>query len=82
MNYKEYLDILVKNLENDPSLGDLKVIYAKDDEGNAFNEIMIKDVTPGHFDGEYNGEFYSDGDILEDPDMDNEDFPINCICIN
>ena len=37
--FKEYVAELVKMLEDEPELGECGVIYAADDEGNAFHPL-------------------------------------------
>ena len=64
MKLSEY----IKNLkEIEAKHGDLKVIYAKDEEGNGFTSVHY-DPTVGKFRA---GEFYS-----------GEDDTVNAVCVN
>lgn len=55
-------------IKKDPKLADMPVVYAIDEEGNAFNDVFF-DATPGHR-GE--DEMFTTDDGEE----------INCVCIN
>lgn len=63
MTLKEYSQQLSKLAKKHP---DAKVVYAIDDEGNAFSEVTFS-PTPGSFDGH---------------DFDDSSNKINSVCIN
>ncbi len=86
MNFKDYVENLTTLLKDNPELGDLLVITAKDDEGNGFNEVW-SEPTLGEFNSEYNGEFCSESDFKEETeyfkDMGFEkEYEVNAICVN
>jgi len=82
LKLKEYVDNLVKILENNPEYGELDVVYSKDDEGNGFQKVSYTPAVGNH-DGEWCGDFTAFNDS---PDVDPEDTcdkeDINAICIN
>jgi len=67
MNLKEYLEQVKKLYDK---YGDVKVIYAIDEEGNGFSEVCLP-ATPGRFE---DGEFITTDDCTTDE--------VNCICVN
>ena len=81
MKFKEYLDNLNKLAEENPDTLEMTVVYAKDDEGNGYQEINY-DPTLGNFNHEYHGEFHSEENIKEEPEEYDEDIQINSICVN
>lgn len=81
MKFKEYLENLNKLAEENPETLDMTVVYAKDDEGNGFQEINYA-PSIGNFDHEYHGEFSSQENIAEEPEEYPEDIEMNAICVN
>ena len=79
MNFKEYVDGLVKILEDNPELASSTPVYAADDEGNGFQAVGFG-ATTGNFDGDYRGEFISAADLASDEEY--EDLAINAVCVN
>lgn len=74
MLLSEYIENLKSVLEEN---GDLKVVYAVDDEGNAFNEVCFA-PSVGHYDYS-DSQFTTYDNFGEDEDIDYE---INSVCIN
>lgn len=81
MKFKEYLENLNKLAQENPETLEMTVIYAKDDEGNGFQEINYE-PSLGNFDHEYHGEFISKSNIEEEPEEYDENIEINSICVN
>jgi hypothetical protein len=81
MKLKEYVDNLVKLLEDNSEYGELDVVYSKDDEGNGYQGVHYTPTIGSHDVDE--GEFIP---FNEDPDVDPCDTctkeEINAICIN
>ena len=63
MKLKDYIQKLQEIADNNPNL---TVVYAADDEGNAFKEVYF-DPSYGHFDGK---------------DFANNGKKINAVCVN
>ena len=40
MTLKEYIDLINRQVAEDPAILDLKVVYSSDDEGNWFSEVL------------------------------------------
>ena len=76
------IDDMIKNLTNiKEKHGNLPLVYAIDEEGNAFHGVYFT-PTLGHF-KEDNHEFAAEDNIKEEPDSYPEDeYPINALCIN
>lgn len=74
MLLSEYIENLKSVLEEN---GDLKVVYAVDEEGNAFNEVCFA-PSVGHYDYS-DSQFTTTDNFGEDEDIDYE---INSVCIN
>lgn len=70
MKFKEYIKQLKEFLQENPEAANLDVIYAKDAEGNGFDNVHYG-PTIGNFE---------DGDFSEEP-LDN-DPSFNAVCIN
>lgn len=81
MILKEYLEILNKEVKENPDLLLKTVIYSSDEEGNSFNKVNVYSdesaLTIGYYDGTYNGDFISNNEDLEDDEL-----PLNAVCIN
>lgn len=74
MTLQQYINGLLELVKENPSTADMKVIYAIDDEGNAFHAVG-NEPSLGYFE---NNEF-------SQPDCENEDdddFEFNAVCIN
>ena len=83
MKFNDYVKDLNDFLEKHPESGEMKVIYAADDEGNAYQEVYWNGVeTVGNFDGKYRGEYIPKEYINEEEGYFPEDYPINSIVIN
>lgn len=67
MNLKEYVDGLVKYLDENPELADKEVVTSKDDEGNGYNFVHCS-PSSGHYDS-------------EDRDF-HPTKPLNAVCVN
>lgn len=65
MKFKQYADAIAQ-LAADPATHDLEVIYAIDDEGNAYMPVPFG-PTLGHY---------------EDMEFSDEGAPVNAVCIN
>lgn len=72
MNLKNYIESLNQFKKE---YGNLEIVYAVDDEGNAFNKVLFA-PTLGQFD---NGKFISSQDFSDLKISKNN---INSICIN
>ncbi len=86
MKFKDYLKMLNDFAEANPESLEYITLYAKDDEGNGYQEVHY-DPTLGHSEGGYNAEFSSlesiEENFQDDPEeYSKEDYPINSICIN
>lgn len=82
MKFKEYLENLNKLAQEKPETLEMVVVYAKDDEGNGFQEVHYT-PTVGNYDPEDSwGGFTSEANIKEEPEEYDEDIEINSICIN
>jgi hypothetical protein len=79
MKLKDYVESLQKVLNENPDAANFKVIFARDDEGNGFQEVCYS-PSVGHFDGDYGGDFYAKENIEEDYNI--EEMPLNSVCIN
>lgn len=82
MKFKEYLESLNEMAKDDPTILELEVISAKDDEGNGFQKVswtptvgMVRGLEDYYFD-----EFHSDKEDYEE--YYEEEFKPNSICIN
>ena len=80
MKFKDYVANLQKALNDNPELGEMETISAIDDEGNGYNAVYYDEPTVGIYDGEYNGEFYSHPEDLEERLGEGE--VLNAVCIN
>ena len=87
MQLSEYIEQCKSVLEQ---YGDLKLVYASDDEGNGFQQVNWG-PSVGVFVGDYRGEFIPEDDLAEHYDYINEDLEddekeeipaINAVCIN
>ena len=76
MNLKEYVENLNKLLEERPEVGNLKVVYAKDDEGNAYYNVSCFPAIGYH---NIDHEFYEEGDQMREWGVE---CPVNSVCIN
>jgi hypothetical protein len=74
MTLQEYINGLLELVKENPSTADMKVVYAIDDEGNAFHSVG-NTPTLGIFE---DNEFHQPND----EDNDDEDFEFNADCIN
>lgn len=79
MTIKEYAKKLTKFVKENPKYANLKVIYAKDDEGNGFQEVADWGPTVGHGTDDYHVEFVSEESFEE---YEYEEKDINVVCIN
>lgn len=68
----EYIENLKDILEE---YGDLDVVYAKDEEGNGFNEVCYTPSVGYYEDREFTS-------IDEKDEDDEDDIKINAVCIN
>lgn len=68
MNFKEYIEQLKEFYDGHPECHNMKVVYAKDDEGNGYSNV-IYNASFGEYDGE---NFYNQDDTDK----------INAVCIN
>jgi len=71
----EYFNELKNLIENHPECKTMPVIYAKDDEGNAYHNVIS---TPSFFQVENLDEYYLEPDIENDGILTNP----NCVIIN
>jgi hypothetical protein len=74
MKVKEYLEKMNKLTKEHPEALEHEVVYAKDDEGNAFYPI-VHNPTMGYYD-DY--EFYDVDYMMETKD----ERPPNAVCVN
>lgn len=72
MKLRDYMDVLQKIMENGG--GDLEVIYAIDDEGNAFHSVFYA-PSAGCYEKDY---FIGVNDV----DFDDNMHEVNSVCIN
>ena len=77
MTLEEYVNNLNQLLKTNPELKSFKVVYAKDAEGNGFDELY-NEPTIGFFD-EYEDDFVPKSQFK---DWEYEDGKENSICIN
>ena len=75
MTLKQYIEMLQKFVEENPETLEFEVIYAEDDEGNGYGNIVYS-PSKGVFD---DGEFYTEKN-LEEGDYQPSD--MNAVCIN
>lgn len=82
MKFKQYLENLNKLAKENPETLEMIVIYAKDDEGNGYQEINYE-PSVGNYDPEDSwGGFTPEENIKEEPEEYDEDIKMNSICIN
>lgn len=81
MKLKEFLNNLNEFVKDNPKALDYEVIYSADEEGNGYNMIWFEPS-----DGVYNEEdkeFYSRGNLLEEPEeYEYTEKDCNAVCIN
>ena len=75
MTLENYVRGLTEFIKNNPQLKDCIVIYAKDEEGNCFEEVFY---TPTK--GYYEDREFIEKQVFADLGMEEED--INAVCIN
>jgi len=80
MKLKQYIENLQKLAKENPESLDMDVVYAADDEGNGYQKVVYA-PTLGNLNGDFSGEFYSVESLREDGEEE-EDYPINAVCIN
>jgi len=80
MKLKEYIESLVTLIEERPETLEMEVVYAIDDEGNAFHSVW-SGPTIGAF---IAPDFHSEANVAEEPDEYEEygDMTPNSVCIN
>lgn len=78
MKLNDYIESLQKLVEDDLTLGDLDIIYAKDSEGNGY-ESVYQYPSLGFYE-EYEREFTPE-EYFEDSDVP-DDLEVNSVCIN
>lgn len=82
MKLKEYVQNLIDLMEDHPEYGEYTAVYAKDDEGNGFQEIWATadEDSIGYFDGEYHGDMSYKSQYDDEPDE--WDLELNAIVVN
>lgn len=78
MTLREYIDNLVAFGEENPESLDLTVVYAKDDEGNGYDEVYFGPSIGGM---DSDGDFRSKAIQIEDG-YEEDEIEINSVCIN
>lgn len=78
MTLEKFLENINKLVKENPEILDYEVIYARDDEGNGYQEVAFE-PSIGIFDDESRGEFICESHV-EDYERDKSE--INSICIN
>lgn len=85
MKLKEYIETLQEFVKQNPQALDYKVIYAKDDEGNGYQEIHYS-PSVGHTEDEYHIEDFLTveyiDEMIEEGDCEKDDYPLNSVCVN
>lgn len=71
MKLQQFLDVLNGAVKNDPSLLELDVVYASDEEGNSYH-LLGNEPNTGRFE---------DNDFMFSDELEIDDEP-NAICIN
>jgi len=80
MTLKDYYTTLTKMIEEDPSILDCEIIYAKDDEGDAYHSVnwypsvMYTDRVGYELDARSETDLVEEGEYVDDY--------IKVICIN
>ena len=80
MTLKEYYETLTKLIEKDPSILACEVIYAKDDEGNAYHSVnwhpsvMYTDQVAYSMDARSRADIEEEGESVDDY--------LKVICVN
>lgn len=69
MTFKDYVNNLNQFLKENPELAEAKTIYASDDEGNSYREVIYYPSC---------GEFTDDNEFHGEADTD----IVNAVCIN
>jgi len=73
MKFGEYVKSLNEFLKDYPECSDMKTVYAGDDEGNSYEDVLWF-PSRGHLDDDDDGGWYQDEDL--------EGKEINAVCIN
>ena len=74
MKLRQYLDELNELVEENPAALEYEVVYAKDDEGNGFEETHY-----GPSMGLFEGSEFTPADVLDEEDRVED---ANSVCIN
>jgi len=80
MTLKEYLDHLNKMVKKHPEYLNLEVVYAEDDEGNAYYPVDYKPVAGVYYPEDNYFETCKYDEDYNEIELDEKD--INAICIN
>lgn len=80
MTLKDYYATLTKMIEEDPSILDCEIIYAKDDEGNSYHSVNWHPSVMYTSEVEYEMDARSRTDLVEEGKY--VDDYIKVVCVN